>query len=245
MLFCSFQVIHGLLDRTMQLLEVPYSEDKTSVHGYYLKAHEGIPYCSFHSLKDFLQSIWLAIFPRNVVSCIFRDFVLFCTPLQKLSLYIHRCNVWTSIIISYCVFIRSLIHSLTRSFSHALTHSLTYFYFRWNFLPWSLCANYRQRKADRNHGSPTSWSRQQLWIESAMRSAWTGHRGIPLKKKLLKCWQNFPNKRLIIAAIANEFRSYHNSSFRENYTKGTRRQCTRNIKYVEVFKYVPHWYLCA
>ena len=26
----------------MQLLEVPYSEDKTSVHGYYLKAHEGI-----------------------------------------------------------------------------------------------------------------------------------------------------------------------------------------------------------
>jgi len=48
-----------------------------------------------------------------------------------------------------------------------------------------------------------------------------------------------------MAAIANEFRSYHNSSFRENYTKGTRRQCTRNIKYVEVFKYVPHWYLCA
>ena len=40
-LFCLFQVIHGLLDRTMQLLEVPYSEDKTSVHGYYLKAHEG------------------------------------------------------------------------------------------------------------------------------------------------------------------------------------------------------------
>ena len=37
-----FQVIHGLLDRTMQLLEVPYSEDKTSQHGYYLKAHEGI-----------------------------------------------------------------------------------------------------------------------------------------------------------------------------------------------------------
>lgn len=41
-LFCLFQVIHGLLDRTMQLLEVPYSEDKTSVHGYHLKAHEGI-----------------------------------------------------------------------------------------------------------------------------------------------------------------------------------------------------------
>ena len=43
MLFCLFlQVIHGLLDRTMQLLEVPYTEDKTSLHGYYLKAHEGI-----------------------------------------------------------------------------------------------------------------------------------------------------------------------------------------------------------
>ena len=26
----------------MQLLEVPYTEDKTSTHGYYLKAHEGI-----------------------------------------------------------------------------------------------------------------------------------------------------------------------------------------------------------
>ncbi|XP_078356367.1 phenylalanine--tRNA ligase beta subunit-like [Oculina patagonica] len=36
----GFEVIHGLLDRTMQLLEVPYTEDKTSKHGYYLKAHE-------------------------------------------------------------------------------------------------------------------------------------------------------------------------------------------------------------
>lgn len=26
----------------MQLLEVPYTEDKTSTRGYYLKAHEGI-----------------------------------------------------------------------------------------------------------------------------------------------------------------------------------------------------------
>ena len=26
----------------MQLLEVPYTEDKTSTSGYYLKAHEGI-----------------------------------------------------------------------------------------------------------------------------------------------------------------------------------------------------------
>lgn len=36
----GFEVIHGLLDRTMQLLEVPYTEDKTSTRGYYLKAHE-------------------------------------------------------------------------------------------------------------------------------------------------------------------------------------------------------------
>ena len=36
-----FKVIHGLLDRTMQLLEVPYTEDKSSLRGYYLKAHEG------------------------------------------------------------------------------------------------------------------------------------------------------------------------------------------------------------
>lgn len=35
----GFEVIHGLLDRTMQLLEVPYTEDKTSAHGYYLEAH--------------------------------------------------------------------------------------------------------------------------------------------------------------------------------------------------------------
>lgn len=36
----GFEVIHGLLDRTMQLLEVSYTEDKTSTTGYYLKAHE-------------------------------------------------------------------------------------------------------------------------------------------------------------------------------------------------------------
>lgn len=40
--FTYLQVIHGLLDRTMQLLEVPYTEDKTSAHGYYLEAHAGI-----------------------------------------------------------------------------------------------------------------------------------------------------------------------------------------------------------
>ncbi|KAJ7379693.1 hypothetical protein OS493_014097 [Desmophyllum pertusum] len=40
----GFEVIHGLLDRTMQLLEVPYTEDKTSLHGYYLKAHEDETY---------------------------------------------------------------------------------------------------------------------------------------------------------------------------------------------------------
>lgn len=36
----GFEVIHGLLDRTMQLLEVSYTDDKTSTTGYYLKAHE-------------------------------------------------------------------------------------------------------------------------------------------------------------------------------------------------------------
>lgn len=40
--FTYLQVIHGLLDRTMQLLEVPYTEDKTSAHGYYLETHAGI-----------------------------------------------------------------------------------------------------------------------------------------------------------------------------------------------------------
>lgn len=36
----GFEVIHGLLDRTMHLLEVSYTYDKTSTTGYYLKAHE-------------------------------------------------------------------------------------------------------------------------------------------------------------------------------------------------------------
>ena len=39
----GFEVIHGLLDRLMQMLEVPRlsSEDTTSKYGYYLKEKEG------------------------------------------------------------------------------------------------------------------------------------------------------------------------------------------------------------
>ena len=35
------QVIHGLLDRVMQLLEVPFSESQGK-EGYYIKAAEGM-----------------------------------------------------------------------------------------------------------------------------------------------------------------------------------------------------------
>ena len=34
----GFEVIHGLLDRVMQLLQVPFTKDDT---GYYLKAADG------------------------------------------------------------------------------------------------------------------------------------------------------------------------------------------------------------
>lgn len=37
----GFEVVHGLLDRIMTLLEVPWSSDK-SVAGYYLDAVDGI-----------------------------------------------------------------------------------------------------------------------------------------------------------------------------------------------------------
>lgn len=36
----GFQIVHGLLDRIMQVLEVPWSQQKTS-DGYYLKAADG------------------------------------------------------------------------------------------------------------------------------------------------------------------------------------------------------------
>lgn len=36
----GFEVIHGLLDRVMQLLEVPWSSDKGDL-GYYLQAEDG------------------------------------------------------------------------------------------------------------------------------------------------------------------------------------------------------------
>lgn len=131
-------------------------------------------YCSSCSF-NICRSLWLTIFPRNVFSCVFSHSVFsiptFSPALQKL-LFIStsmECMDFT-----YDIFILSLIHLLTRP--------LTYLSFRWNFLPWSLCTNHRQRKANRNHGSSAPWSCQQLWIESAMRSAWTWHRGIPLKK---------------------------------------------------------------
>lgn len=36
----GFEIIHGLLDRIMQVLEVPWSTDKTDT-GYYLRAADG------------------------------------------------------------------------------------------------------------------------------------------------------------------------------------------------------------
>lgn len=52
-------------------------------------------------------------------------------------------------------FLLSFIHSFVR-----LIHLLfTRLFFRWNLLSWSLCTGHRERKADRNHGSSTPWSR--------------------------------------------------------------------------------------
>ena len=45
------QVIHGLLDRTMQLLEVPPSETKNPHQGYHLKAFNGEYFYCHYSLK--------------------------------------------------------------------------------------------------------------------------------------------------------------------------------------------------
>lgn len=150
-LFCLFQVIHGLLDRTMQLLEVPYSEDKTSVHGYHLKAHEGINnICApFNVWKICRKVFGLQSSPEMLSECFlyFQTFRFLYNPYRNSSVE------WLYSV--YYIFVRSLIHSLARP----LPHSLTYLYFRWNLLPWSLCANHRQRKADRNHGSFTPWSR--------------------------------------------------------------------------------------
>ena len=39
---CVSQVIHGLLDRVMQLLEVPFTQDGS---GYYIKATDGTCTC--------------------------------------------------------------------------------------------------------------------------------------------------------------------------------------------------------
>ena len=40
----GFEVVHGMLDRAMQMLEVPLisSSDKKALHGYYIKEREGM-----------------------------------------------------------------------------------------------------------------------------------------------------------------------------------------------------------
>ena len=173
-LFRLFQVIHGLLDRTMQLLEVPYSEDHTSAHGYYLKAHEGISILLLWQFERFAANYSAYNLPQKCCLFYFQTFRFLYPPFPAIQKVLSISTSVERVDFTYDIVIRSLIHLLTRP--------LTYFYFRWNFLPWSLCTNHRQGKANRNHGSSAPWSRQQLRIESAMRSAWTGHRGIPLKR---------------------------------------------------------------
>ena len=49
-----FQVIHGLLDRIMELLEVPHSETE-GTKGYYLKSGEGV--CSHIHTTCVIRSV--------------------------------------------------------------------------------------------------------------------------------------------------------------------------------------------
>ena len=53
--FCLYQVIHGLLDRVMQLLEVPFAQDSS---GYFIKATDGMHTDTFtHSPIPAFQSL--------------------------------------------------------------------------------------------------------------------------------------------------------------------------------------------
>ena len=57
--FCLYQVIHGLLDRVMQLLEVPFTQDSS---GYFIKATDGMHTDTFtHNPIPVFQSLSLSL----------------------------------------------------------------------------------------------------------------------------------------------------------------------------------------
>lgn len=52
--FDGFEIIHGLLDRMLQILEIPWSSNKNK-NGYYLRAVDGNVYCVKSYIRLYIQ----------------------------------------------------------------------------------------------------------------------------------------------------------------------------------------------